>query len=124
MVWLSALVPMLFALGLVAFVVAVVRRPRDGMTPHEGAAAIGPADRLRPPKRVVEAAQLGIRAALSGNTSRISDRLWAYEIEEAARQLVEQWGAAGQIAVRTTGDTVLFEPAAAARERPWPAITP
>jgi hypothetical protein len=75
------------------------------------------------PKHVVEAAQRGILTALAGDSSLILSRLWAYEIEEAARHLLEQHGASNRIAVQARGETVLFKPSVADRERAWPTAT-
>jgi len=126
MLWLSVLEPMLVALTLVALLVAVVQQPIHDMRslmvviPRDESGLAGP---HLAPKHVVEAAQRGILTALAGDSSLILSRLWAYEIEEAARHLLEQRGDADRIAVQARGETVLFKPAAADRERAWPTIT-
>jgi hypothetical protein len=69
--------------------------------------AVAAGERIALPERVVAAARHGIRRA----PCTITDRLWAYEIEQAARELLELGGLADQIAVRTNGETVCFTPA-------------
>jgi hypothetical protein len=64
------------------------------------------------PVRVVAAARRGIDAALSGTACSISERLWAYEIEAAARAMLERQGLADRVLVRTNGETVSFTLAA------------
>lgn len=126
MLWLSVLEPMLVALTLVALLVAIVQQPIHDM---RSLMVVIPSDQRGfavphlAPKHVVEAAQRGIMTALTGDSSLILSRLWAYEIEEAARHLLEQHGASNRIAVQARGETVLFKPAAADRERAWPTIT-
>ena len=126
MLWLSVLEPMLVALTLVALLVAVVQQPIHDMRSLMVAIPRDESGLAVPhlaPKHVVEAAQRGILSALAGDSSLILSRLWAYEIEEAARHLLEQRGDAHRIAVQARGETVLFKPAAADRERAWPTIT-
>jgi len=60
------------------------------------------------PERVVTSARRGIQSALSGKRSSVTDRLWAYEIEQAAHLLLDRYGLADEIAVRTNGETVFF----------------
>ena len=64
------------------------------------------------PARDVAATQRGIRSALAGTPDSISDRLWAYEIEQAARVMLDQQGLAERILIRTNGETICFTPAA------------
>jgi hypothetical protein len=64
------------------------------------------------PERVVTSARHGIQNALSGRRSTVTDRLWAYEIEQAAHMLLDRYGLADEIAVRTNGETVFFALAA------------
>lgn len=60
------------------------------------------------PERVVSSARRGIQSALKGRRSAVTDRLWAYEIEQAAHMLLDRYGLADEIAVRTNGETVFF----------------
>ena len=62
------------------------------------------------PKRVVDAARAGLTCALTGRSSVISERLWAYEVEEAARHLLGTSGLTGLVGVQTNGETVVFRP--------------
>jgi hypothetical protein len=126
MLWLSVLEPVLVALTLVALLVAIVQQPIGGMRPLMVVIPRTENGFVAPhlaPKHVVEAAQRGILSALAGDSTMVLSRLWAYEIEEAARYLLEQRGAADRIAVQARGETVLFKPAVADRERAWPTIT-
>ncbi len=126
MLWLSVIEPVLVALTLVALLVAVVQQPIHDMQPLM---VVIPRDENGfavphlAPKHVVEAAQRGILTALGGDSSLILSRLWAYEIEEAARHLLAQRGDAHRIAVQARGETVIFKPAVADQERAWPTIT-
>jgi hypothetical protein len=62
------------------------------------------------PERVVASAQRGIQSALKGKRASITDRLWAYEIEQAANLLLVRYELADEVAVRTNGETVFFAP--------------
>jgi hypothetical protein len=62
------------------------------------------------PERVVASAQRGIQSALKGKRASETDRLWAYEIEQAANLLLVRYGLADEISVRTNGETVFFAP--------------
>ena len=62
------------------------------------------------PERVVASAQRGIQDALKGRRASVTDRLWAYEIEQAANLLLDRYGLADEISVRTNGETVFFAP--------------
>jgi hypothetical protein len=62
------------------------------------------------PARVVDAARRGIDSALSGTACSISERLWAYEIEAAARAILVERGLAGEMLIRTNGELVTFTP--------------
>jgi hypothetical protein len=64
------------------------------------------------PSRVEEAARRGVRLALSGSPSAIANRLWAYEIEQAANHLLDRYGLSDRISVHTNGETVSFAPRA------------
>lgn len=63
------------------------------------------------PERVIAAARAGLGAALSGERVVVSDRLWAYEIAEAANELATAETVAHIVRVRACGDKVSFEPA-------------
>jgi len=62
------------------------------------------------PERVVASAQRGIQNALKGRPASETDRLWAYEIAQAANLLLDRYGLADEISVRTNGETVFFAP--------------
>jgi len=62
------------------------------------------------PRRVLAAARAGLGVALSGESVIVSDRLWAYEIEEAAMELASSEAVSGNVRVRAYGDKVSFEP--------------
>ena len=66
------------------------------------------------PQRVVAAAREGLGLALNGKRVVVSDRLWAYEIEEAALELATAETVAHFVRVRACGDKVSFEPAGSA----------
>lgn len=61
------------------------------------------------PEWVVAAAREGLGLALSGERVVVSDRLWAYEIEEAALELATEETVAHFVRVRACGDKVSFE---------------
>jgi hypothetical protein len=69
-----------------------------------------PAEDTRLPTRVVDAARKGVALALAGRPSTISDRLWAYEIAEAAERLLARLGRVGQIEIHASGENVSFRP--------------
>jgi len=79
-------------------VVGAERQP--GVSPSGIASAL--------PRRVLAAARAGLGVALSGERVIVSDRLWAYEIEEAATELASS--IAANVRVRAYGDKVSFEP--------------
>jgi hypothetical protein len=61
------------------------------------------------PRRVLAAVERGLALALAGRPSTISDRLWAYEIEDAARRLVRARGLVGVVRIETNGEKVSFK---------------
>jgi hypothetical protein len=81
-------------------VVGAERQP--GVPPSGVASAL--------PRRVLAAARAGLGVALSGESIVVSDRLWAYEIEEAAMELASSGAVSGSVRVRAYGDKVSFEP--------------
>ena len=82
---------------------SVVGAGRQAGVPPSGVAAALP-------RRVLAAARAGLGVALNGESVIVSDRLWAYEIEEAAMELASAEAVSGSVRVRAYGDKVSFEP--------------
>ena len=62
------------------------------------------------PPRIATAARAGMVRALAGEHATITDRLYAYEIQEAGRQLASAEGLSEAVRITATADHVSFTP--------------